>query len=146
MRKGELLNMVWTDIDFEEMTIRVTPKANNGETWEWLIKDTDERTLPLTADVLQVLIALQNRRPPHYPYVLVPPGRYDRIQLIRQGKPPGPKKTWTYQDARNSVINNFTDGFAHIRKKAGLRLARSMICVVRRSRTGSTRDWRLRRL
>jgi len=121
MRKGELLNMVWTDIDFGEMTIEVSPKDNTDETWEWLIKDTDERTLPLTQDVLQLLIALQNRRPPHYPYVLVPPKRYDKIQLIRQDKPTGRKKVWTYQDARNSIINNFTDMFNQIRKKAGIK-------------------------
>jgi len=118
MRKGELLNMVWTDIDFSEMTIRIAPKANTEETWEWLVKDTDERVLPLTEDVLQLLIALQNRRPAHYPYVLVPPRRYDRIQQIRQGKAKGRKKQWGYEDARNSVINNFTAMFDHIKKKA----------------------------
>ena len=121
MRKGELLNATWSDIDFSEMTIEVTPKGNTDETWEWLIKDTDERTLPLTEDVLQLLIALQDRRPPHYPYVLVPPKRYDRIQLIRQGKPRGRKKVWTYEDARNSIINNFSDMFGEIKKKAGIK-------------------------
>jgi len=41
LRRGELLNCTWRDIDFEEQTIRVCPKANTAETWEWLIKDTD---------------------------------------------------------------------------------------------------------
>lgn len=121
MRKGELLNMVWSDIDFGELTIEVTPKHDTDETWEWLIKDTDQRTLPLTEDVLKFLIAFQDRRPSGYPYVLVPPKRYDRIQLIRQGKPRGRKKTWTYEDARNSVINNFTDMFGEIRDRAGIK-------------------------
>lgn len=118
LRKGELLNTVWSDIDFSEMTITITPKLNTDETWEWQIKDHDERILPLTEDVAQLLIGLQNRRPAGYPYVLVPPKRYDRIQLIRQGKPRGKKKVWTYEDARNSIINNFTDMFGHIKKKA----------------------------
>ncbi|MHC4212835.1 MAG: tyrosine-type recombinase/integrase [Planctomycetota bacterium] len=86
-----------------------------------LIKDTDQRTLPLAEDVLTLLIALQDRRPSGYPYVLVPPKRYDRIQLIRQGKPKGRKKIWTYEDARNSVINNFTDMFGEIRDRAGIK-------------------------
>ena len=122
MRKGELLNMVWSDIDFGEMTIEVTPKNNTDETWKWLIKDTDERTLPLTEDVMQLLIALQNRRPSGYPYVLVPPKRYDRIQLIRQGKSRGRKKVWTYEDSRISIINNFTDMFGQVKKKAGIKV------------------------
>ena len=40
LRKGELLNCTWRDVDFEEQTIKVSPKANTAETWKWLIKDT----------------------------------------------------------------------------------------------------------
>ncbi|MFC1636799.1 tyrosine-type recombinase/integrase [Planctomycetota bacterium] len=118
MRKSEMLNMVWTDIDFGEMTIDVTPKKSADETWEWKIKDTDRRTLPLKEDVSQLLIEVQNRRPEGYPYVLVPPGRYDHIQQVLR-----PKGKWTLSSARNSVINNFTRQFdkilviAHVEKR-----------------------------
>jgi integrase len=47
MRKSELLNMVWSDVDFGEMAIEVTPSKNTDETWEWRIKGTDRRFLPL---------------------------------------------------------------------------------------------------
>jgi integrase len=109
MRKSELLNMVWSDIDFGEMTIEVTPKKNTDETWEWRIKDTDRRFLPLKEDVSQVLIDTQSRRPEHYPYVLVPPIRYDHIQQIWRSK-----GKWTLSNARNKVINNFTKQFNKI--------------------------------
>ena len=118
MRKSEMLNMVWTDIDFGEMTIDVTPKESTDETWEWKIKDTDRRVLPLKEDVSQLLIEVQNRRPEGYPYVLVPPGRYDHIQQVLR-----PKGKWTLSSARNSVINNFTRQFnkilaiAHVEKR-----------------------------
>ncbi len=117
MRKSEMLNMVWADIDFGEMAIDVTPKENTDETWEWKIKDTDRRTLPLKKDVSQLLLELQNRRPEGYPYVLVPPGRYDRIQQVLR-----PKGKWTLPSARNCVIHNFTTQFdkilaiAHVKK------------------------------
>ena len=117
MRKSELLNMVWSDIDFGEMTIEITPKKNTDETWEWRIKDTDSRFLPLKEDVCQLLIDLQNRRPAGYPYVFVPPSRYNHIQKVLR-----PKGKWTLSSARNSVINNFTKQFnkilaiAHVNK------------------------------
>ena len=37
LRRGELLNCTWEDIDFEEQTIKVSPKVNTAQTWEWLI-------------------------------------------------------------------------------------------------------------
>jgi len=115
LRKSELLNMVWSDIDFGEMILEVTSKESTDETWEWKIKDTDSRTLPLTEDVLKLLIALQDRRPAGYPYVMVPANRYDHIQRRRK------RGDWSYDDARTSVINNFTKEFKKIRTKAGIK-------------------------
>ena len=118
MRKSELLNMVWSDIDFGEMRIEVTPKRSTSETWEWRIKDTDRRFLPLKEDVSRLLVHLQDLRLAGYPYVLVPPGRYDHIQHALR-----PNGKWTLSSARNKVINNFTKQFnrilamAHVEKR-----------------------------
>lgn len=112
MRKSELLNLVWSDIDFSEMTVEVTPKENTAETWEWRIKDTDSRLLPLKKEVVLLLINLHNRRPEGYPYVIVPPERYDLIQQTRR------KGSWTLSCARNSVVNNFTRQFNKMLKLA----------------------------
>ncbi len=73
MRRGELLNVTWRDIDIAAKTIEVNPKKDTEETWEWHIKDTDRRTLPLTEEVVMLLVDHQNRQPEGYPYVLVPP-------------------------------------------------------------------------
>lgn len=113
MRKSELLNLVWSDVDFGEMIVEVSPKENTAETWEWKIKDTDRRFLPLKEDVSHLLIDLQNRRPEGYPYVFVPPGRYDHIQ-----KELRPTTTWSLSSARNKVVNNFTRQFDKILSKA----------------------------
>lgn len=115
MRRSELLNCTWSDIDFEGMTMEVSPKKNTDYTWEWLIKDTDRRTLPLTKDVVQMLVDHQGRQPEGYPYVFVPPSRYDHIlQLRKQGK-------WSLRDARLKVINNFSRQFEKILKMANVR-------------------------
>ncbi len=115
MRKGELLNITWSDINFESETIDVTPKQKTEETWEWQIKDTDCRTLPLTTQTVALLAKLQMKQPDGYPYIFLPPERYDHIQqLRREGK-------WTFSSARTSIINNFTRQFQKILQKAGIR-------------------------
>ncbi|MCP4263892.1 MAG: site-specific integrase [Planctomycetes bacterium] len=119
MRRGELLNVTWRDIDIAAKTIEVNPKKDTEETWEWHIKDTDRRTLPLTEEVVMLLVDHQNRQPEGYPYVLVPPRRYDRVQQLRkQGK-------WTLCSSRQSLILNFTRQFRRILKRANIqRLAK----------------------
>jgi len=121
LRKSEILNLVWSDIDFDQMTLTVSPKENSHDTWKWEIKDTDSRTLPLTEDVLKLLINLQNKRPAGYPYLFIPPNRYDRIQKIRTGTTNRKKKLWNSKDSSSSIINNFTELFNEIRTRAGIK-------------------------
>jgi len=129
LRRGELLNCIWRDINFEEQTIKVSPKVNTTETWEWRIKDTDRRTLPLTDALTQCLVDHQSRQPEAHPYVFVPPVRYDYIQheLRAKGK-------WTYSDSRLKVVNNFCPDFRQILQRAGIEegtfhdLRRTAIC------------------
>lgn len=118
MRRGELLNTVWSDIDFDAKTIDVSPKQNTAETWEWLIKDTDRRTLPLTEDAVVKLAEHQSQQPDKYAYVFVPSRRYNKIQVLRnQGK-------WTLSDSRLKVVNNFRRKYEKILKRASVRIRR----------------------
>ena len=71
MRRAELLNCTWADVDFDAQTIEVNPKKNTKDTWEWLIKDADRRTLPLTEEIVQMLVDHQAQQPEGYPYVFV---------------------------------------------------------------------------
>ncbi|MCI0484390.1 MAG: tyrosine-type recombinase/integrase, partial [candidate division NC10 bacterium] len=84
MRRGELMNATWRDIDFANMTVEVCPKKDCDDTWEWYIKDTDRRTLPLTADSVRLLVELQISQPEGNPYVFVPVARYELIQELRR--------------------------------------------------------------
>jgi integrase len=117
MRRAELLNLVWSDVDFDTHEIHVNPKNNTAETWEWLIKDTDSRDLPLTDDLVTMLAEHQARQPNKYAYVFIPTERYKVIQKLRkQGR-------WTLSDARLKVINNFRRKFTKIQKQASVRLS-----------------------
>ena len=129
LRRGELLNCTWGDIDFEEQTIKVTPKADIAETWEWRIKDTDRRTLPLTDELTQLMVDHQSKQPESYPYVFVPPARYDHIQRKLRAK-----RKWIYSDSRLKVVNNFGRDFGRILERARVKegefhdLRRTAIC------------------
>ena len=113
MRRGELLNTTWRDIDFENMTIDVAPKKETQHTWEWHIKDTDRRTLPLTPEVVRMLAEHQDRQPTGYPYVFVPADRYDHIQAQRKaGK-------WKLEHGI-CPVNNFTRRFQSVLALAGI--------------------------
>ena len=114
MRRGEILNTTWRDVNFDKLTIEVNPKKNTDETWEWYIKDAEHRVLPLTEELINMLAAHQNEQPEGFPYLFVPPARYERIQELRkQGK-------WTYADTRLKLISNFRRSFIHIQKRAGI--------------------------
>ena len=116
MRRAELLNCTWADIDFDAQTIEVNSKQNTKDTWEWLIKDADHRILPLTEEIVQMLADHQTQQPEGYPYVFVPPARYDYIQNVLR-----PKGKWNLVDASMKVINNFRRQFNIILRKAGVK-------------------------
>ena len=113
MRRGELLNATWSDIDFDAKVIKVTPKKETDETWEWHIKDTDRRILPLTNEIVHLLAEHQAEQPSGYPYVFIPTSRYDKIQQRRSvGK-------WSVRDGLYP-LNNFNRQFTHILEQAGI--------------------------
>ena len=115
MRKSELLNTVWSDIDFENRIIEVCSKKESKETWEWYVKGTDHRTLPLTEQAVVLIVDLEAKRPEGYPYVFLAPEWYDHIQQLReQGK-------WTLTSARIKVVNNFTRLFKQILQRGGVK-------------------------
>jgi len=113
MRRGELLNCTWNDIDFEKRTIEVHPKGNTDKTWEWMIKDHERRTLPLTEEIVHLLANHQSEQPEGYPYMFIPAARYEFIQEKLR-----PSGQWTLSDSRLKVVNNFLPKFKLILKRA----------------------------
>ena len=113
MRRGELLNATWKDVDFEMQTIDVAPKKDSDRTWLWYIKDNERRTLPLTGEVIKLLADIQVNQPEGCPYIFVPSYRYEYIQQCRKnGK-------WTIRHG-TCPVNNFTRQFKTILRMAGI--------------------------
>jgi len=113
MRRGELLNITWRDIDFDKRTVDVNPKVDTDSIWTWFIKDTDRRTLPLTDEVVDSLATLQSTQPEGHPYVFVFEKRYKRIGDLRR------VNKWSVSRGR-CPLNNFDREFEAIRLMASI--------------------------
>lgn len=57
LRRGEVLNLTLNDIDFEGQTITVRPKKDTEFTWEWMPKDYEIRTVPLSPRLNNLLVS-----------------------------------------------------------------------------------------
>ena len=113
MRRGELLNTTWQDIDFADRKIHVSPKSDSESTWEWSVKDTSRREVPLTNEVIELLSNHRLLQSQENPYVFVPTCRYEYIQKLRQ------QGNW---NGRKGLcpVSNFRYQFKVIMKKAGI--------------------------
>ena len=102
-------------MDLATQALTVSPKEDTKETWAWLIKDCDRRTLPLTDEVVQMLVDHQGHQPEKHPHVFVLPARYAHIQeqLRAHGR-------WRYSDSRQKVIPKFNKAFGRILGRAGI--------------------------
>ncbi len=113
MRRGELLNTTWRDIDFAGQKNLVSPKEDTEHTWAWCIKDTDRRRVPLTDEVVQLLAQHQADQPEGHPYVFVPPWRYERIQKARR------QRKWTERQGQ-CPLGNFRSQFQRVLTHASI--------------------------
>jgi len=111
MRRGELLNTTWPDIDFDRLMISVAPKQDTKQTWEWRIKDSERRALPLTREVADLLQTRRTARMRLHPYVFLSASRYQAIEKRRDAG------RWTLSYGR-CPVNNFDRGFDRILKRA----------------------------
>lgn len=58
-RCNELLNLTWSDIDFETQTVRFVPKRPSEVILAWEPKDQQIREIPIPSEILQLLVNLQ---------------------------------------------------------------------------------------
>ncbi len=123
LRKGELLNLQWPDIDFERRTARVVGKRAGMTTVKgkgtfpilaWTPKSYEERTVPLPESTVSALARLQAESDGS-PYVFLTLDRLAKLaaEIEKKGKL-GPN----YE-----LVNNLKARFDLIQKKARKRLA-----------------------
>ena len=101
-REDELLNLMWSDVDFQENQLHITRKDKHSWIQPWQPKDHELRTIPLPEQNVNLLAAWQSVAPENCPYIFMEHERWDYYQLrVVQGK-------WrTEQSLVNNVLRRF---------------------------------------
>jgi integrase len=109
LRRNEILNLTWADIDFKLKKVSVCSKPMKDQTIQWEPKDHENRVVPLSDEALNLLVVLKTQVETGYPYVFIRPARLlyirERIALGR----------W---NERSEIVNNLGRDFQVIRRRA----------------------------
>ncbi len=102
LRREEILNLTWPDIDFEKNQIHVTAKENTLKTIEWEPKDHEIRVVPMSNQVKQLLEDIRLLCPKHHKYPFIAPARFRHIgKRLKAG-------TWnSTRHTQNNLIRDF---------------------------------------
>jgi integrase len=127
LRRREMLNLTWMDVDFEEQQIRVEPKNSTARTIEWEPKDHEQRVVPMSDDATQLLADLQAESKVGFPYIFITPRRF---ALIKKREATG------HWHARSEEINNLSRDFDVIQRRANVRR-----CTLHDLRRSAITNW-----
>ena len=118
LRLGEVINLTWSEVDFEKHQLRVVRKTASEFRAGWTPKDKDARTVPLPEVAVSVLAELQLSAADGQEYVFVisrGPAAGDRVkqsnlwrdfQAIREK---GGLPKCSFHDLRKSYCTNLAD-------------------------------------
>ncbi|MBW2331127.1 MAG: site-specific integrase [Deltaproteobacteria bacterium] len=111
LRKSEMLNLTWSDIDFDKNLIYIRVKKSTEQTIEWEPKDHENRIVPMSEQTAQLLADLQTTSIEGHAYIFILPKRFARIkQREKAGK-------W---NSRSEILNNVSRDFDVIRRRSGI--------------------------
>lgn len=80
LRRTEILNLTYSDVDFQRMLIHVQPKKDTHITWSWEPKNRKCRELPITDGIAQRIIDQRQRILPGQPYFCLSERRYSTLK------------------------------------------------------------------
>jgi len=118
LRRAELANLQWADIDFEARQLHVRPREENSALPPFRIKDDEPRTVPVPKHTLDLLVEFREKKHEQgsrmvlNPFALLSDREYEGIQ--RRWKQCQERKTpWTSRHYVNNWLTNFR---RHVKK------------------------------
>ncbi len=127
LRRNEILNLTWKNIDFENQLIIIAAKKESQRLLAWDPKSRRNRVVPLSDESAQLLADLQLKAEEGFPYIFISP---QRLKRIRERQKVG---TWT---PRSQIVNNLDRDFRVLRCKAGVDE-----CVMHDLRRSAITNW-----
>ena len=79
MRRGEVLNLTFSDVDEERMVVHVQSKRQTSCTWQWYTKNKTSRSLPITKAILSAVKQRRHELPPEQEYICLSESRCWRV-------------------------------------------------------------------
>lgn len=111
LRRGEILNLTWKDVDFINQLIHVRAKEKGKNILAWESKTHENRSVPMPEQTAQHLANLQAEAQEGFSYVFISPERYESITLLQK------KAKWSNLKA---IRNNLNRDFDVVRRRAGI--------------------------
>lgn len=106
-----MLNLTWSDIDFDNNLICIRAKESTEQTIEWEPKDHENRIVPMSEQTSRLLADLQATSMEGHAYIFIFPKRFTRIkQRVKAGK-------W---NSKSDILNNVNRDFDVIRRRSGI--------------------------
>ena len=127
LRRNEILNLTWKNIDFENQLITVVAKKESLKLLAWDPKSRRNRVVPMSNESAQLLADLQLKAEEGFPYIFISP---QRLKRIRERQKFG---TW---NPRSQIINNLDREFRILRCKADVDK-----CVIHDLRRSAITNW-----
>ena len=111
LRKREIENLTWSDIDFENQLVFISAKQATEYVFGWEPKDHENRQVPLPEKISRILANLQAESSEGSCYIFISPERVERIQQrIADNR-------W---HGMSEILNNVLRDFDTIRKRANI--------------------------
>ena len=111
LRRSEILNLLWTEVDVEIQEILIAAKQSTARTIEWEPKGHENRVVPISDETTKLLVDIQAEAEEGNAYIFISRQRFRRIkERVRAGR-------W---NGKSEIVNNVMRDFEVICRRGGV--------------------------
>ncbi len=108
LRLGEIVNLMWEDVDFEKAEVRVEDRPATHTRPPFVVKDKEARRIGIPDEALSLLLDLKayNDLTDQTPYVALTEAQY-KTAVRKWQRYQEEKREWKSRDMQNNTLNTF---------------------------------------
>jgi integrase len=109
LRLGEILNLMWADVDFEKAEIRIEDRPATTTRPPFAVKDKEARRVPVPKLCLNLLVDLKtyNKATDQTPYIALDEGQYSTVLAKWKKYQEQERDDWANRDMQNNTLVTF---------------------------------------